>query len=96
MADEIFDNIDVVREFLGERQRVADEARDALAQGVIEALDMIGFPGVLRDGFMPFRRNHPGIGIVLIRMEYGPLTVRFRNLRPQALGTSATAIKSRR
>ena len=52
MADEVFDGTDVVRQLFGEGQSVTDEAGDALPHGVIEALDMIGFAGVLRDGFV--------------------------------------------
>jgi len=48
MADEVFDSTDMVRQLFREGQRVTDEAGDALPQCVIEALDMIGFAGVLR------------------------------------------------
>jgi hypothetical protein len=43
VADELRDRTNVVSEFLGERQRFTDQTREALAQRVIEALDMIGF-----------------------------------------------------
>ena len=52
MAYEVFDGTDMVRQLFGESQSVTDEARDTLPQRVIEALNMIGFPGVLRDGFV--------------------------------------------
>jgi hypothetical protein len=61
MADEVFDRTDVVRQLFREGQSVTDEAGDALPQRVIEALDMIGFADVLRDGFMLRRRNDPGV-----------------------------------
>jgi hypothetical protein len=56
VADEILDRTDVMGKFLGERQRSADRSRDALPRRVIEALDALGFPGVLCDGFVPL---HP-------------------------------------
>jgi hypothetical protein len=92
VADEILARTDVMGGFLGERQRSADQTRDALPQRVIEALEAIGFPGVLCDGFVPLRRTHIGIGVVLIRMESGLLTVHQRDLGPQLFGTVTTAI----
>ena len=92
MADEILDRTDVMGQFLGERQCFTDQTREALPQRVIEALDMIGFPGVLRNSFVLLRRNHTGIGVVLIRVERGLLTVHQRDLRPQLFGTITTAI----
>lgn len=52
MADEEFDSPDVILDLLGEGQCSADEARQALPQRVVEALDVIGFPGFLRDRFV--------------------------------------------
>src|SRR5262249_50460173 len=72
---EIPDGTNVVGQFLGERQRFAYETRQTLPQRVVEAFDVIGFPGVLRDSFVSLRRNHTCIGIVLICMKYGLLTV---------------------
>jgi hypothetical protein len=46
VADEIRNGGDMMGQFLGERQRVADQVRDTLPPGVIEALDVIGFLGV--------------------------------------------------
>ena len=66
MAYEIFDGTDVVCQLFRESQRVTDEAGDALPHGIIEALDMIGFAGVLRDGFVLCRRNDPGVDRILI------------------------------
>jgi hypothetical protein len=92
VADEILDRTDVMGQFLGERQRFSDQTRDALSQRVIEALDIIGFPGMLRDGFVSLRRNDTAIGVVLICMECGLLTVHRRDLGPQLFGTVTTAI----
>jgi hypothetical protein len=57
VADEEFDGTDMVFYLLGERQRSAHEARKALPQGIVEPFDMIGFPRLLRDGFVALRRN---------------------------------------
>ncbi len=44
MADEISYGPNVVGQFLGERQRFADETGQTLPQRVVEAFDVIGFP----------------------------------------------------
>jgi hypothetical protein len=53
---------------------------------------MIGFPGVLRDGFVPLCGNDTGIGVVLIRMECGLPTAHRRDLDPLLFDTVTTAI----
>jgi hypothetical protein len=45
VAKKQLDSTNVIGEFLGKRQRGAHQARNALAQRVVEALDAIGFPG---------------------------------------------------
>ena len=42
MVDEVSDASDVIGEFLGKRESFSDQARAALAQGVVKALDVIG------------------------------------------------------
>ena len=59
MADEVFDSTDMVRQLLREGQSVTDEAGDTLPHSVIEALDMIGFAGLLCDGLVLRRGNDP-------------------------------------
>ena len=92
MAEEVFDGTDVVRQVFREGQRVTDEAGDALPHGVIEALDMIGFAGVLRDGFVLCRRNDPGVDCILIRIECRLLAVHRRQIGPQLFRARVTAI----
>ena len=87
MADEVFDGTDMVRQLFREGQRVTDEAGDALPQRVIEALDMIGFAGVLRDGFVLRRGNDPGVDRILIRIECRLLTVHRWKIGPQLFRT---------
>jgi hypothetical protein len=79
-------------QFLGKRQCFTDQAREALPQRVMKALDMIGFPRFLRDRLVPLRRNHTGVGFVLIAMEGGLLTVERWNVGPQFLRAVTTAI----
>jgi hypothetical protein len=92
MAYEIFDGTDMIGEFFGKGQGVTYETGDALPQRVIETLDMIGFPGVLRDGFVLCRRNDPCVDGIWIGIERRLLTVPRRQIRPQLLRTLVTAI----
>jgi hypothetical protein len=71
VADEELDGTDMVFYLLGEGQRRADEARKALPQGVVEPCDMIGFPGLLRDGFVALCRNDAIVHFILVRVKYG-------------------------
>ena len=88
MADEISDGTDVVGQFLGERQRFAYKTRQTLPQRVVEAFDVIGFPGVFRNSLVPLRRHHAFIRFVLIRMKPGLLAIRYRDISPQSLALS--------
>jgi hypothetical protein len=53
VANEILESADVVGQFLGERSRLTRQTGKALSQCVVEALDVIGFSGLLRDGLVP-------------------------------------------
>ena len=64
MAYEELDGTDVVRQFLGEGQRVAHQTRHALSQGVVKALDMIGFPGLLCDRLVLAGWNHALVDLI--------------------------------
>ena len=92
MADEEFDGTDMVFYLLGEGQRGAHEARQALPQSVVKPFDMIGFPRLLRDGFVTFRRNDPVIYFILVRVKYSVLLIDLGDLVPQGLDTRAAAI----
>jgi hypothetical protein len=48
MTDEVFDGPDMVGQLFGECQRVTHQTGDALPQGVVEALKMIGVPELIR------------------------------------------------
>src|SRR5918998_4638825 len=92
VAYEEFDGTDMIGELFGEGQGLAHQAGHALSQRAVKALDMVGFTGQLADRSMLSSGNHPYVYHVLIGIEGGVLTVGFRNLRPQALGTPAAAI----
>src|SRR5438094_151904 len=92
MAYEIFDGAEMIGEFFGKGQGSAYEPGDALPQRVIEPLDMIGFPGVLRDGFVLGRRTAPCVDGILIGRERRLLTAHHRQIRPHLLRTLVTAI----
>jgi hypothetical protein len=47
VADAIFDGTDMVGPLFRERECFPDQTRNMLPQRVIEALDVIGFPGLL-------------------------------------------------
>jgi hypothetical protein len=68
MADEVFDGTDMVRQLFREGQSITDKAGDALPQRVVKTLNVIGFPGVLRDGFVLCRGNDPGVDMSLSRL----------------------------
>jgi len=92
VADEECDSPDGMLDLLGEGQCLADKARQALPQRVVEALDVVGFPCVLRDRFVALRWNDTAVYLILIRMEYGVLLIDRRDLTPQDFGTRAAPI----
>ena len=69
MADEAFDSPDVILDLLGEGQCIADEAREALPQRVVEARNVVGFQGLLRDRFVALRRNDAAVSFISVRMK---------------------------
>ena len=92
MADEISYGTNVVGQFLGERQRFAGEMGQLLPQRVVEAFDVIGFPGLLRNHLVPLRRNHNFVDLILIRVKPGLLAIRYRDLGSQCLSAFPTTI----
>src|SRR5262245_13601023 len=79
-------------QFFRARQRIAHQTRNTLSPHPIEALEMIGFVSVLRDGLVAFRWNHPSVVILLIRVDYGFFLMHQWNLYPYLLGPVATPI----
>ena len=92
MAEEEFDGTDMVFYLLGAGQRGAPKARKTLPQGVVEALDVVGFPCFFRDGFVAFRRNDTVVHVILVRVKRGVLLIDLGDLRPERFGTHPTAV----
>jgi hypothetical protein len=65
VADKILDGTDVAGKFLGERPRVTCQTRYTLPEGVVEALEVMGCAGVLRNRVVPLRRDYPLIHLIL-------------------------------
>lgn len=78
---------DMVFQFLRERQGFAHQPRDALAQGTVEAFDVIRFASFLTACAMTFGRENGGIGRPKISVGDGALTINSGQRRPQTLGT---------
>ena len=53
MVHEQPDGSDMVNQLFGKREGFADQARDSLAPGVVEALDLARAPSLLADGAVP-------------------------------------------
>jgi hypothetical protein len=86
VTNEKFHGPDMVGELLGTRSRVADQSGHALPQRGVAPFDVMGLPGYLADRFV-WHRGHPlRIYPLLIRVQWGVLTVGVRNLGPQVLG----------
>src|SRR5262247_1750563 len=63
-----------MRQLFGERKGLAHQAGHALSQGIVEALDVIGFARVLRDGAMLRCRKSIGKSNSLFHRRRAPLT----------------------
>ena len=79
-------------QLLGKRQRTADQARHALSERVVEALDVVRFSGQFPNGFVLCSGNDTDIDHILVRIKRRLLTRNLRNVGPQLPGTFATAI----
>ncbi len=93
MANKILDGTDGLGQRFGECQHVTHDTGDALPQGVVATLGVIGFPGFLREGFIMLSSwNHTFVSFLVIRIEHHLLTVRRGKVGPQLFRTVATAI----
>jgi len=68
VANEVLYRTNVIRQFLGKRERFSDQTRHPLSQRAVESFDMIGYPLLLLDDPMLLCFNHtlirtPAIGI---------------------------------
>ena len=92
MADEILDRADVMCQLFGKRQGLAYQTGHTLPESSVAAFDVIGFPRVLRDRLVLFRRHHPSISLIVIRVERRLFPVDQGELAPPLFGTLATPI----
>jgi hypothetical protein len=92
VTNKILDGADVIRECFGEGEGLTHQAGHALSQRVIEALNVIGFPGVLRDGTVLPRWNDPFIDGILVRMKRRLCTVEQRNIGLEFLAALVATI----
>ena len=91
MADDIRDGPDMIGQRFGACERVTPQTGDMLPQCAIETLEVMGFPGVLRDGCVLRSWNHPCIDFIVIRRERRLLTVHRGQVGPPLFRTVATA-----
>jgi len=92
MEDRVLYPTDMISQLFGEGQCVPHQTGDALPQGVIETLNVVGLPGLLRDGFVSCRRNHPCVDGILVGIEHCPLAVHRGQVVPQLFRTVITTI----
>ena len=57
----VFASTNVRHQLCGKREGLAQQTGDALPQGIVEALKVIGLPCFLGDRLVPFRRDDPGL-----------------------------------
>ena len=77
--------------FLGEGKGLADEASDALAQGVVPAFHVRGLPGLLADTAVSLLREDRRIGFPEVT-EAAALAVGFRHPLPKCPAGGLTVV----
>ena len=80
------DRANLIVDFLRERQHLAHQTADPLAQGVIQSLTMARLTAILADWPMALRRQHTGIGIPKIARTDGTLAIDRGQRIPQLTG----------
>jgi hypothetical protein len=92
MAEKELNGADVVGQLFGKRQRVAYQTGDTRPSRVIEALDVIGFAGFLRDGTVLRCWDHALIDGILVGMKQCLFPVHQGDLGPERRSTLVAAI----
>ena len=92
MAEEGANGTKMMLHLLGECQCRVYQPSNALAERVVQALDVIGAAGFFRDGCVPRCGHHTVVDDLLVRIECGLLPIQSWKVRPEWLGTFATAI----
>ena len=78
IVNEVPNSPNVVGEFLGKRERFANEPTAALTDGAIEPFNQTGFATAFVDGFMAFGRQNTGVDLKEISEADGSLAVSWR------------------
>ena len=73
--DEQPNRTDMIGELFGERERLAQQARTALAKGMVEALDRGRLAAGFIDDLVAFGRQDSGIGLEKIGVADGSLSI---------------------
>src|SRR5262245_61121909 len=73
--NEIPNGPDMIGEFLGERERLADQPTAPLADGIVQPFDQTRFPTGFVHRLVPFRGEDTGIDLKEIGEADSPLTV---------------------
>lgn len=75
MTQEIAQCSQVVLQLLREGQRLSDQTRHSLAQGVVQPLDMAGLTALFAHGSMPLLRQNTAISFPVVGVADGTLAV---------------------
>ena len=73
--DEIPDRANVIVEFLGEGQRLANQPPNSLTKGVVDALNMGCLAALLAESTMAFGRQDAAVGFPVIALTDRTLSV---------------------
>jgi len=95
VMNEIPDCADMILPFLRKRQGLAYQTANALAQRVVQMLDVIGLSARFPDRTVPFGWQRGGIRFPKIALRHSALTIDGRQRRPQLAGRGFIACANR-
>lgn len=83
MVDEVPERANVIGQLFRKRECLSDEATAALAQGIVEALDVIGLATLFANCSMAFRGENRRVGLPKIGIGNRALAVDWRERFPE-------------
>ena len=86
------DGADMVIQLFGKCQRLPDQTRHTVTQGVVEAFDVVGKAAVFTCRDMAVFGEDLGIGLPIVRVADGRLSVGFGQRVPQSLRARPAAV----
>ena len=92
MTNEILYRANVIRQFLGEGERLSEQPRHPLSQRAVESFDVIGNAPLLFDHSMLLCWNHTHISLPAICIEPRMLSVALGYQLPKGFGTNSTPV----